>query len=275
MTATEQERFASTHARTSDRVRQICVVVGTAIAVIGAFLGSGAAGGTPIQDAADGAFASDSTLLAPAGPAFAIWSVIYLGLVGYAVFQALPRQASRTLHRAIGWWVLLSTLLNCAWILVVQAGLVALSLVVIALLLVVLVVAAAVLRRRAGGRWADVVFVHGTMGLYLGWVTIATVANVAALLARAGFDGLGVSPDAWAIVVLIAAGLLSAGTALWNRGRLTPALATAWGVFWIGIARSTGTPTSNAVAVAAFVVAAAILVVAAVARVIAGRRARR
>ncbi len=258
----------------SDRVRQIAVVVGTAIALVGAFLGSGAAGGTPVQDAADGAFASDATLLAPAGPAFAIWSVIYLGLVGYAVYQALPGQASRTLHRSAGWWILLSTLFNGAWILVVQAGLVGLSLAVIAILLVVLVIVAAVLRLHPSEGWADTVLVHGTMGLYLGWVTIATVANVTALLVRAGFSGLGLSPDAWGVAVLVVAGLISVALAVWNRGRLTPALATAWGVFWIGVARSTGDPASGTVAVTAYVVAAVILVAAVVVRVATVRSSR-
>ncbi|MBN9187182.1 MAG: tryptophan-rich sensory protein [Microbacterium sp.] len=247
----------------SDRVRQIAVVVGTAIALVGAFLGSGAAGGTPVQDAADGAFASDATLLAPAGPAFAIWSVIYLGLVGYAVYQALPGQASRTLHRSAGWWIL-----------VVQAGLVGLSLAVIAILLVVLVIVAAVLRLHPSEGWADTVLVHGTMGQYLGWVTIATVANVTALLVRAGFSGLGLSPDAWGVAVLVVAGLISVALAVWNRGRLTPALATAWGVFWIGVARSTGDPASGTVAVTAYVVAAVILVAAVVVRVATVRSSR-
>jgi hypothetical protein len=250
----------------SDRIRQVAVVVGTALAVVGAFLGSGAAGGTPIQDAAGGAFGADATLIAPAVPAFSIWSVIYLGLVAYAVYQALPRQAARASHRAVGWWALASVLLNAAWILVVQAGLIALSLVVIAVLLAVLVVILARLRAIPARGWAEAIVVHGTMGLYLGWVLIATVANVAVALVQAGFTGAGLSPDAWGVVVTIAAGVVAAALALWDRGRIAPALATAWGVFWIGIARATGAPHSTPVAVAAFVVAAAILVVAVVAR---------
>ncbi|MBN9195770.1 MAG: tryptophan-rich sensory protein, partial [Microbacterium sp.] len=173
-----------------------------------------------------------------------------------------------------GWWILLSTLFNGAWILVVQAGLVGLSLAVIAILLVVLVIVAAVLRLHPSEGWADTVLVHGTMGQYLGWVTIATVANVTALLVRAGFSGLGLSPDAWGVAVLVVAGLISVALAVWNRGRLTPALATAWGVFWIGVARSTGDPASGTVAVTAYVVAAVILV-AAVAVRIAGVRSSR
>jgi hypothetical protein len=259
---------------TADRVRQVCVLVGTAIAIVGAFLGSGAFGGTPIQDAAGGAFASDATVLAPYGPAFAIWSVIYLGLAGYAVYQVLPAQAARALHRSTGWWILASTLLNAAWILVVQAGWVAVSLVVIAALLVVLVRTFALLRREPAGDWIDALLVHGTIGLYLGWVLIATVANVAALLVQAGFGGFGLAPGTWGVLVLGVAGIIGVALAVWDRGRLAPAIATAWGILWIAVARLVGTPASTPVALAALLVAAAIVVAAVVARVAARRSAR-
>ena len=68
-----------------DRVRQATVAVSAVVAIIGAFMGSGAAGGTPIDRAAGGALSATATPIAPAGPAFSIWSVIYLGLIAYAV----------------------------------------------------------------------------------------------------------------------------------------------------------------------------------------------
>ncbi|WP_295012987.1 tryptophan-rich sensory protein [uncultured Microbacterium sp.] len=259
--------------RPADRVRQVAVVVGTAVAIVGAFLGSGAAGGTPIQNAADGAFGPDATLLAPAVPAFSIWSVIYLGLIAYAVRQALPRQASRAVHRSIGWWVLGSALLNAAWILVVQAGSLPLSLVVIAVLLAVLVTILARLRSRRRSGWIDALVIDGTMGLYLGWVLIATVADATAVLVRAGFTGAGIDPGVWGVLVLCVAGVIAVALAVWDRGRLAPAIATAWGCFWIGIARATGTLASTPVAVTAFVVAGAILVAALAVRLTSRRRA--
>jgi hypothetical protein len=67
--------------------KRIAVAVSAVVAVIGAYVGSGAAGGTPIQDAAGGALSASSTAIAPDGPAFSIWSVVYAGLIGYAVLQ--------------------------------------------------------------------------------------------------------------------------------------------------------------------------------------------
>src|SRR5690554_1511046 len=121
-----------------DRVRQVTVLVGGALAIVGAAWGSGAFGGTPIAQAADGALASDATVLAPASPAFSIWSLIYAALVVYGIYQALPGNATDKRLRNVGWWILGSMLLNVAWILVVQAGSVWGSFVVIVALVVVL-----------------------------------------------------------------------------------------------------------------------------------------
>ena len=179
-------RRTSVDVQVKDRVRQVVVIVSMVLALVGSAIGSGAFGGVAIQDASGGALSADSTLLAPGTSAFSIWSVIYTGLLAYAVFQALPKQAARDRHRRIGWLAAASLLLNAAWILSVQAGLLALSVPVIAALLVVLV--AIVLRLGRAGGLVDRVVVDGVFGLYLGWVAIATVANVAAVLqqARAG-----------------------------------------------------------------------------------------
>jgi hypothetical protein len=90
-------------ASSRDTVRQLVVLLSALLAVAGAFVGSGAAGGTPIQDAAGGALSADATPIAPAGPAFSIWSVIYVGLLGYAIWQLLPAQKTSPRQRRLGW----------------------------------------------------------------------------------------------------------------------------------------------------------------------------
>jgi hypothetical protein len=122
-------------------VRRLAVAVGAAVAVATSLVGSGALGGTPVAEAAGGALSADATLVAPAGPAFSIWSVIYAGLVAFAVFQALPSRRGDPRQRRVGWLVLASLLLNAGWILCVQAGLVAATVPVIVALLAVLVLA--------------------------------------------------------------------------------------------------------------------------------------
>jgi len=254
----------------TDRVRQTVVIASAVAALVGAVVGSGLVGGTPIPRVAGGALSADATLLAPAGPAFAIWSVIYGGLVLYAIWQALPSQAGRDRQRRVGYWMVASLLLNAAWILSVQAGLLALSVGVIAALLVVLIVTFVLLRAHPGGTTADAILFDGTVGLYLGWVMVATVANIAAGLTEAGFDGFGWSPHAWGLIVIAVVVVLCCALALWDGGRLAPAVAAAWGLAWIGVSRLGGALPSAPVAVAAFAAAALVLLVAVAARV-AGR----
>ena len=216
-----------------------------------------------------------ATLVAPAGPAFALWSVVYLGLAGYAIWQALPSQAARRRQRAVGYWIIASLLLNAAWIVAVQAGLLALSVPIIGLLLVVLVVAFVRLRHEPGDTTADAVLLDGTVGLYLGWAMVATAADVAAWLQTAGFTGFGMPPEGWAMAVLAALAVVACALAVWDRGRLAPALASAWGLVWIAVSRSAGGLPSAVVAVTALASAILVIMVAVAVRVARGGRPRR
>jgi hypothetical protein len=249
------------HATTSDRVRQVVVAVGAVIAVVGAFIGSGAAGGTPIQNAAGGALSADSTPIAPAGPAFSIWSVIYLGLLAYAVWQLLPAQASAPRQRLVGYWVAASLVLNAAWILSVQFDQLALSCVVIVLLLTVLARTFLLLVDGRPSGSVETIVLDGTMGLYLGWVSIATAANLTAGLTVAGFHGFDQGPDAWAVVVLAVAALVGVLLAIRGRGRLAPAVSLAWGLAWVAVSRTTGELVSQPAMIAAIAAAAVVVIV--------------
>ncbi|MDF2442638.1 MAG: hypothetical protein JWR01_841 [Subtercola sp.] len=265
------------HAPHSDRLRQVLVAVGAVIAVVGSFVGSGAAGGTPIAQAAGGALSADATLIAPAGGAFSIWSIIYVGLVGYAVWQFLPAQRQDDRQRRLGYPVLLTLVLNAVWILSVQAGLLALSAVVIVLLLVALCWAygRAIATRGVGRRSIlGSLLVDGTLGLYLGWVSIATAANITSYLQFAGFEGFGRSPEAWAIAVVGVAGLVGVLVAVWSGGSLAPMLSLAWGLVWIEVSRVSGSLPSRPVAMAALIAAAVLVVATLAARLVAERRAR-
>lgn len=79
-----------------DLLRQIAVLVALGFTLVSVFVNVGGLGGTRTQDTQDGALSADGSYLAPAGPAFSIWSAIYLGLIGYAIWQALPASAPRT-----------------------------------------------------------------------------------------------------------------------------------------------------------------------------------
>ena len=205
-----------------DRVRQVTVLVGAVVAIIGATVGSGAFGGQPIAEAADGALSATATPVAPDSPAFSIWSVIYTGLAVFAIVQALPRQATDRRLRAIAWWVLASMLLNALWIAVVQAGSVGGSDLVIIVLLAVLATMFVRLVRLDHTSALPSVVTDVTVGLYLGWVSVATLANTAAFLAIADVGELGLGATGWSVVLVSAAALLAVAYGVYGRRR--PAL---------------------------------------------------
>jgi hypothetical protein len=243
-----------------DVLRQVTVLASAVIAIVGSFIGSGAAGGTPIQDAAGGALAADATPIAPGGPAFAVWTVIYAGLIAYAIWQLLPAQRNAPRQRTLGYPIAASLLLNAAWILSVQFGLLGLSVPVIIALLAVLAWTFLLTLRSRPRNVVEAIVADGTVGLYLGWVCVATAANITAWLVAIGFRGAGVPRDVWAVAIIVVAGAVGVLLAVRGRGRLAPAASLCWGLAWVAVARFTGDLRSTPTAIAAL--AAVVVVIA-------------
>ena len=237
---------------------RIGVVVSAVVAVVVSFLGSGAWIGTPIAQAAGGALSATSTLVAPAGPAFSIWSVIYTGLIAYAVWQFLPGRTAR--HDALRVPIIASMLLNPAWILAIQLGQVWLSVVVIVALLAVLVRIFVLMQRHRPESVADAVITDGTFGLYLGWVCVATIANISAWLVSLGITS---GATTWAVIVLVVAALVGVTLARYSNGAIAPMLSIVWGLGWLAQGRLSGELTNTTVGWTA-VLAAVIIAVATV-----------
>ncbi|MFI7587726.1 tryptophan-rich sensory protein [Spongisporangium articulatum] len=257
-----------------DLARQVAVGLGAVVAIVVAFIGSGVVVGTPIADAAGGALSADATPVAPGTSAFRIWSVIYTGLLALAVFQALPARRTDPRQRSVGLLVLASLVLNAVWILCTQAGWVAATVPVIVALLAVLVVTWARLVRSAPTSWVEAVLVDGTIGLYLGWVSIATVANVAAFGVDAGASATGPVATGAAVTVLVVAAGIGVFLAVVGRGRLAPGAALTWGLAWIAVGRTDGGLENGTVAVVAALAAAVVAATTATARFRAGRATR-
>lgn len=240
---------------TADRARQAAVVVSLVVGAVGVLMGVGVLG-TPVAESSGGALAADATLLAPAGPAFSIWSLVYLGLTGYAVYQLTPGTATDRRHRRTGWLAAASLLLNAAWLLVTQLGWLWVSVLVIAVLVGVLGVLVRRLEEVRSYGPAEGVLVDGTFGLYLGWVCVATCANVAAALAGSGVD---LRPPAAEVVALGVLAVVVGVAVLLARTvgpRLAVVAAICWGLVWIAVGRLSDEPRSVLVGVGALVAAA-------------------
>ncbi|MFF0911729.1 tryptophan-rich sensory protein [Microbacterium enclense] len=248
-------------ARGADLARQIVVLSAVSFMLIAAVVGAGAFNSTAVQDQQGGALDTDGSYLAPAGPAFSIWSVIYAGLIAYAVWQALPRQRANPRQRALGWPIALTMTLNGLWLVAARFGTLFLTVVVIVLLLAALGYAfrIAVITREPRGGVLDSALIDGVTGLHLGWVTLATVANIAAWLTTVVPAEWEQGADAIGIAVLLVVAVVGLAIA-WRSGwRVTPAVALAWGLSWLAVERFTGEPQSGPIGVVAIIVAVVVL----------------
>lgn len=240
--------------RKQDIARQTVIIAAAAFMLIAATIGAGAFGGTSVNALQDGALSEQGSYLAPAGPAFSIWSLIYLGLLAYTVWQALPAQRADERQRAVGGWIAASLVLNGLWLVTAQFLTLPLTVLVIALLLATLARVIVILGRFPARNLADRILTDGANGLHFGWVTIATVANTTAWFTQIAPPSWADQAEVWAVAVLVAVLVIGAASA-WFTGRLVPALATSWGLAWLAVGRLTGEPESTTTAIAAIIVA--------------------
>ncbi len=195
------------------------------------------AGSTTFIGGRDTATVSNNnpTLITPAGYVFSIWGIIYILLGAFVVYQALPRERGSDYHRKIGWLFVLSSLVNIAWIFVWQFESLILSVVLIFALLLSLI--AIYLRLNIGRskvKTSERLAVHLPFSVYLGWITIASLADVAVTLTAYSWDGFGISPETWAIIV-VAVALVITMLMLGIRKDVAYALVVIWALVGIGV----------------------------------------
>ncbi len=185
-----------------DITRQISVVVTILITLVV----NGLANALPLNGQNTGQISDRfNVYFVPAGYVFSIWGLIYIGLIAFAIYQALPSQRSNPRLQATGWWIVLGGLANSAWIFLWHYNQFPLTLVAMLVLLATLIVTYLRLgigrtKVTSGEKWA----VHLPFSIYLGWITVATVANISDVLDFLKWDRFGIAPEIWMSIVLAA-----------------------------------------------------------------------
>ncbi len=139
----------------------------------------------------------------PAGYVFAIWGIIYALLLVFVIYQALPKQKDKPFQKQIGALFILSSVFNVVWLFLWQYDYITTSVVLMFALLATL--SAIYLRLGIGKSSAPLkekLCVNLPFSVYLGWITVASIANVAAALVSVGWDGFGLSAETWAIMAM-------------------------------------------------------------------------
>jgi hypothetical protein len=175
----------------------------------------------------------------PAGYVFAIWGLIYIGLITYSVYQALPSQKENPRLQSTGWWVVLGGLANSAWIFLwhfeLFVGTLAAMLILLASLIAVYVrLDIGRIKVTKAENWA----VRIPFSIYLGWITVATVANVTDVLDYIKWDAFGFAAQAWFFVTLIAVLIISTLMSMTRRD-VAYILVILWALIGIGVKFST------------------------------------
>ncbi len=175
-------------------------------------------------------------LIEPAGYAFTIWAVIYAGTIAYGIYQALPSQRDNPLFKRIGWFTAASFFGAVAWLFAARAGMIWLTFLIIAAMLAVLVPAyRAILASRPGfSAWQRVVVLY-PFGLFAGWLSVASVANLAAALKYAGWMSGNLELTV-TIVLITLAGAVGSVVAFLSRGELGYTAAVVWALVAILVA---------------------------------------
>jgi benzodiazapine receptor len=210
------------------------------IAFVATVLVNGLAGSTTILGGVNTAEISDAnpTLITPAGYVFSIWGIIYILLGVFIIFQALPSQKEKEYTKKIGWLFVLSSVLNIVWIFFWQYEILSASVVLMFLLLVTLITI--YLRLNIGKSTVPLrekLAVHMPFSVYLGWITIASIANVAVFLVSENWDGFGINPETWAILIIIVA-LAITLLVLATRKDIAYSLVIVWALVGIAVKQS-------------------------------------
>lgn len=200
-------------------------------------------------------------LFVPIGLTFAIWGVIYLwllALVAYG-FTRIRDDRVRNPLILIGPWFLVNCLANAAWIFAWHWQLVGLSLAIMGVILASLV--AMYLRlgigkepAPAGDRW----LVHAPISVYMGWITVATIANVTTLAVDLGAPAFGTLPAVLTVGVMATAVLIAARM-LWARRDVLYALVVVWAFLGIYLKRSGATEDGSGLVAGTALVGLAVL----------------
>lgn len=154
----------------------------------------------------------------PAGYVFAIWGVIYIGWIAFTIFQFRSDQKESPRMGRLGYLFALSNLLNAAWLFTWHYNYFGLGVLVMLALLVTLITSYLHLNvnlsSATGAEWWSVDL---PFSIYLGWITVATVANITDWLYLIEWSGFGIPAPAWAMIMIVVASVVGLLMALTRR----------------------------------------------------------
>ena len=254
-----------------NRILQL-LQIGNIIAVIITIIVNGLANLLPIGGK-NTAELSDNipNLFVPAGITFSIWGIIYFLIILFAIYLAKDlfkkEKTTKSFLEKIGFFFILASLANIIWIFLWHYEQVLLSLLAMLVLFGSLLVM--YLRLNIGKEEVSLkekLFIHVPISVYIGWITVATIANITAVLVTIGWDGFGVSEEIWTMLVMIVAAIITI-LMLIKRKDCAYSAVIIWALIGIYLKRMTDDPLyglQTQIAYTAVIAIIIILIVAAI-----------
>ncbi|RZK48761.1 MAG: tryptophan-rich sensory protein [Pedobacter sp.] len=173
----------------------------------------------------------------PAGYAFSIWGLIYLTLAGFVIYGI--RNAFNDKFKAddtlinVGWWFLISCIANSLWVVTWLYDYLAISVVLMIIILICLLKIIVNTKSKLNILAVpNYLFNYLPFSLYAGWISVALIANMAAFLTSLGWNGFGINPINWTIVMIVVAGIVNVFMVL-SRNLRAYGLVGIWALFAI------------------------------------------
>lgn len=174
----------------------------------------------PLNDLTVGEIANTllkDVLIIPANYAFAIWGLIYLGLISLAIYQVLPAQRNNPRLQQMGYHLAIASFSQIIWVFLFQFQFFALSLIAMLAILIPLILLYLRLdinltNLSSSQRW----LVNFPISIYLGWISVATIVNIASVLEIVDWSGWGISPLVWTVVMMIVSAIIAV-IVIWQR----------------------------------------------------------
>ncbi len=195
----------------------------------------------PINGLTTGEVSDYPILFVPEAYVFSIWGLIYLALIVFAIYIVTPRGRENEKIDSIAWWFVASNLLNSSWIFLWHY--LQFELTIIAIVGLLISIIAIFLKLKIGVEerpLLEKLVVATPFSIYLGWATVAVVANISQTLYSVGYRGEPFSQAFWAVLLLLVATGLGI-VMIFKRRQIAYPLVLTWAFIGIYVKQS-GTP---------------------------------
>ena len=237
---------ASTNHSVLDVLRQWV----TLIAILGTFAVNAWSNLFPINGLSIGQIANTlftQVQILPANYAFSIWGVIYLGLIAFGVYQLLPSQRQNPVLRRVDYLLIVSCIVQAVWVVLFLLrqfwwSTIAMLGILLPLIGIYLSLGIGQQNRTRNGNSRGISrqekwLAHIPFSIYLGWISVATIVNVAVSLYSDNWNGFSIAPSVWTAIMIIVAGAIGALIAVQRRDMAYP-LVIVWAVIAIAVRQS-------------------------------------